>query len=218
MRFPTVTLTIALVTATLYVIGGAMPEQLIWHQDDSTPWQWVSAHFAHISAEHLILNLIALVALGGMIEQTSRKVLGLALMFGIAAVNIYLALFFHLNAYAGLSGALNALLVIALYFLYQQDGYKIACVATLALSLTKTLVEYSFNLSLFSTLPWPSVPQAHLAGLIGGALLALFLETRKRRLLNSELVSFNEVPPTTKRPAAKTKVIQVWPRLSGHRH
>jgi len=204
MRLPIVTISIALVTMIFYLLGGAMPEQLIWHQGEATRvWQWISAHFSHISIEHLTWNIAALLILGGIIEQSSRKVLGLAIVCGIVGVNIYLATFFSLNAYAGLSGALNALLIVALYFLYQHADYKGASVITLVLSLIKILVEYSFELSLFSTLPWPAVPQAHLAGLVGGALLVIFLELRKHRLLNSELVTFDEVPHTIKTPTIK---------------
>jgi len=196
MRLPIVTLGMAFFTSTLYLLAGAMPETLIWHQDTHLgSWQWVSTHFAHISVEHLIWNLLGLIVLGSIIEQTSRKVLGLALFAGIIGVNMYLASLFSLNAYAGLSGALNALLLIALYFLYQRPDYKKASVTTLILSIGKIIVEYSFEFSLFSKLPWPSVPQAHLAGLVAGAGLALFLEIRKRKLLNSDLVSFNELSP-----------------------
>ena len=176
MRLPIITIGIAIFTTALYFIGGAMPEQLLWHQGESLRvWQWVTAHVSHISIEHLTWNVAALLILGSIVEQTSRKVLGLAALAGVIGVNIYLATFFSLSAYAGLSGALNALLITALYFLYQQVGYKLASAITLVLSLAKIIVEYSFELSLFSKLPWPSVPQAHLAGLIGGAVLVLFL-------------------------------------------
>jgi len=195
MRLPIVTIGITLSMLALYLIAGAMPEQFIWqHGLGLEIWRWISAHFVHINVDHLIWNLVAFGILASIIEQTSRKVLGLALAFGIIGVNIYLATFFSLNAYAGLSGTLNALLFIALYFLYQQPGYKLASIITLILSVAKIIVEFSFGLSLFSTLPWPSVPQAHFAGLISGGLLAAALELRKKRLLESDLVSFNDLP------------------------
>lgn len=199
MRLPIATISIALVTIAIYFFSGAIPEPLIWHQDENrTVWQWVSAHFVHINLEHLMLNVAAFVILGAIVEQTSRKVLGLAMLSGVIGVNLYLATMFSLDAYAGMSGALNALLLVALYFLYQQSGYRTASIATLTLSLTKIIVEFSFDLSLFSTLPWPSVPQAHLAGMIGGAALVAVLEIRKRTLLNSDLVSFNELLPESR--------------------
>lgn len=195
MRLPIVTLSIALVVVALYFIAGAMPEFLIWHQPPTTRiWQWVSAHFAHISLGHLVWNVAAFVILGSIIEQTSRKVLGLSLVAGVVGVNIYLLSLFQMSAYAGLSGALNALLITALYFLYKQPAYKLASVLTLIASIGKIAVEYVYEFSLFSKLPWPAVPEAHMAGLVGGIALVLFLEIRIKTLMKSDLVRFTEVP------------------------
>ena len=133
--------------------------------------------------------------LGSLIEQTSRLLVLAALALGILGVNFYLALFYSLDAYAGLSGALNSLLVIALYCLYQRPDYRAAAVITLILSIAKIFVEMLIQTSLFSKLPWPPVPQAHLAGMLGGLLLILILEIRKRRLLNSSLVNFENLSP-----------------------
>lgn len=191
MRFPIVTLTISVICTTLYAILGAMPEALLWHADESQrTWQWLSAHFVHISFEHLAWNLGALIVLGSIIEQTSHKVAGAALLVGIVGVNFYLAIFYNLEAYAGLSGTLNALLFTALYFTYQLRDYKLASVITLLLSIGKITFEQFYHVSLFSNLPWPSVPQAHLAGLLAGGILVGALEWHKRGLLNSEFVSF----------------------------
>jgi rhomboid family GlyGly-CTERM serine protease len=178
----------------IFLLAGAMPDQLIWHNGtDIQNWQWVSAHFAHISREHLIWNLAALLLLGSIIEQTSRAALGLALVFGTVSVNIYLASLFTLDAYAGLSGVLNSLLLVALYFLYQLADYKVASVITLILSLAKIAVEYFFEMSIFSTLPWPSVPEAHFAGLIGGALFVIILNLHKRNLLKLDFINVKNV-------------------------
>jgi rhomboid family GlyGly-CTERM serine protease len=172
-----------------------MPESLIWHQPPTTKiWQWVSAHFTHISLDHLIWNVAAFAILGSIIEQTSRKVLGLSLAAGIVGVNIYLLGMFQMNAYAGLSGVLNALLITALYFLYKQPAYKLASALTLVASLLKISVEYIYDFSLFSNLPWPAVPEAHMAGLIGGIVLVLILEVRLKKIMKSELVRFTELP------------------------
>ena len=195
MRLPIVTLSIALVVVALYFITGAMPESLIWHQPPTTRiWQWVSAHFAHISVDHLVWNVAAFVILGSIIEQTSRKVLGLSLVAGIIGVNVYLLSMFQMSAYAGLSGVLNALLITALYFLYKQPAYKLASVLTLIASIAKIAVEYFYDFSLFSKLPWPAVPEAHMAGLVGGIVLVLVLEVRIKKLMKSDLVRFTEVP------------------------
>ncbi|MBL4672006.1 MAG: rhomboid family intramembrane serine protease [Arenicella sp.] len=193
MRLPIVSISIALTTICVFLLGGALPDQLIWHNGvDTKIWQWLSAHFAHISTEHLSWNIVAFVILGSIIEQTSRKVLGLALAAGVIGVNLYLASLFTLDAYAGLSGMLNSMLLVALYFLYQRADYKVASVVTLVLSLAKIMVETFFGLSIFSTLAWPAVPEAHLAGLIGGAVLVVILEMRKQKLLSLDFINFSD--------------------------
>lgn len=192
MKFPFLSFCLSAVCVLLYSAIGAMPDHIMWHaQDGQRVWQWLSGHFVHISSQHLVWNIAALFILGSIIEQTSRRLLVAALMFGLIGVNLYLFLLFDLAAYAGLSGVLNSVLVIALYCLYQHPDFRAASLITLVLSLAKILVELSINHSLFSNLPWPPVPQAHLAGLIAGLVLVSILEVRKRQLLNSELVNFD---------------------------
>ena len=193
-RTPIFTACIAILCTTLFYLLGAVPEQLIWQQgENKAVWQWITAHFSHISEQHLLWNIAALLILGSIIEQTSRRLLGGALIFGIFGVNLYLALFYDLDAYAGLSGVLNSSLIIALYCLYQSEDYRIATLITLALSILKIILESFMKKSLFSHLPWPPVPEAHLAGLLAGLALIVLLEIRKRRLLNSDLFNFKHL-------------------------
>ena len=195
-RVPFLTLSIAALSTALFYVLGAIPEQLIWHQTEGQmPWQWLTAHISHISNEHLLWNVGALLILGSIIEQTSRRLLSGALIVGVLGVNLYLALFYNLTAYAGLSGALNSVLMIALYCLYQSQDYRAAALITLALSIMKIAVESIMQESLFSHLPWPPVPLAHLAGLLGGAILVVLLEARKRQLLQSDIVNFEYITP-----------------------
>lgn len=191
VRLPIVSLALGAACALIFWIFGAIPNTLILHSDEGQrAWQWLSSHGVHISKQHLMWNMAALLILGSLIEQTSRRLMLAALGLGILGVNIYLAIFYNLDAYAGLSGVLNSLLVIALYCLYQRPDYRAAAVITLLLSIAKIIVEMVMQGSLFSKLPWPPVPQAHLAGMLGGLALILILEIRKRRLLNSRLVNF----------------------------
>ncbi len=191
IRLPIISLVLCAASALIFLAFGAIPNNLIFHTDEGQrAWQWLSGHWVHISKQHLVWNMAALLILGSLIEQVSHRLVLAALGLGILAVNIYLALFYTLDAYAGLSGALNSLLVIALYCLYQRPGYRAAALITLILSIAKIVVEMLIQASLFSKLPWPPVPHAHLAGMLGGFLLILVLEIRKRRLLNSCLVNF----------------------------
>lgn len=194
MRLPIVTTSMSAIIAALYFIAGAMPDVLMWQHSSTQIWQWVSAHFVHISFGHLTWNLTAFLILGSIIEQTSRKVLGLSLMVGMIGVNVYLLTLFEMNAYAGLSGVLNSLLITALYFLYKQPDYRFASILTLIASVLKTAIEYRYNLTLFSELPWPAVPEAHIAGFVGGVILVLVLEFRLKKLMKCSLVKFTDLP------------------------
>jgi membrane associated rhomboid family serine protease len=210
MRLPIVTISIALTTICVFLLGGAIPDHLIWHNGEGTrTWQWLSAHFAHISTEHLTWNIVAFIILGSIIEQTSRKVLGLALAAGVVGVNFYLASLFTLDAYAGLSGAMNSMLLITLYFLYQLADYKVASVVTLVLSLAKIAVEYFSGLSIFSTLAWPAVPEAHFAGLIGGTVLVIILEIRKQKLLDLDFISFSDTNRDSQATTRSNRALKV---------
>jgi len=186
MRFPIVTTILTLTTITLYFFAGAIPEQLIWYSDDQQqPWQWITGHFAHISVDHLLWNSIALAVLGTIIEQTSRKILLASLALGIFSIDLYLVAFYPMNAYAGLSGSLNTLLVFALYFLNKYSGFKLASVVTLVLATIKIVIEMSLGASLVSDLPWPPVPEAHFAGLLIGIIAVMLLDKRRKALLAS---------------------------------
>ena len=162
IRLPIISLLLGAACALIFWIFGAIPSTLIFHAEEGQrAWQWLSSHWVHISKQHLIWNVAALLMLGSLIEQTSRLLVLAALALGILGVNFYLALFYSLDAYAGLSGALNSLLVIALYCLYQRPDYRAAAVITLILSIAKIFVEMLIQTSLFSKLPWPPVPVSY---------------------------------------------------------
>ena len=184
MKFPIVTLSLSLVTFTLFSLFGEAPSTLTWQVSQLKVWQPISAHFVHISFEHLFWNVTALIILGSIIEQHSVKRLILTLVIGCAAVNIYLLTLFDLAAYAGLSGALNALLIVALYQISQVPGYKAAAWLSLIISVIKILFEWHTGINVFTSLSWPAVPEAHLAGLIAGLCLCL-LFLRKSKLIDN---------------------------------
>lgn len=173
MKIPTITLLMSASIVALFAIFGATPESLIWLSsiEKLEPWRWLSAHFVHISAEHLIWNLLPFIILGSIIEQHSKRDLLLGLGLGIVCINGYLAWFFVLPAYAGLSGVLNTLLVVALTHLYRHPDYRWAAMTVLVASLAKIIYELYFEASLFSSLDWPAVPEAHLVGWLAGSLL-----------------------------------------------
>jgi len=181
MKFPTATVFISLVLIGLILVFGAMPENLIWQQHSPYSWQLLSTHFVHINTEHVIWNLGAFVVLASVIEQHSKQRLFISIAVGCLFVSLYLLNFFELPAYAGLSGALNTLFVVALYQIAQKQEYRLAASISLAASIAKILFEWLSGDALFSSLVWPAVPAAHLAGIIGGVCYCLILNRSQQK-------------------------------------
>lgn len=162
-------------TVLLFMGFGAANENLIFITQASTHgWTWLSAHFTHISTEHLIWNVAALLILGLILESYSKTYLVLSILIGIVTVNLYLGTGYSLDAYAGLSGILNCLFVSAVYLIYRfEPNMRTNCRLFLILGLAKIIVEWLGDTSLFTSLIWQTVPQAHLAGYLGGIIFAL---------------------------------------------
>lgn len=160
----------------LYVFFGPAHHDLIFvTETNSHSWTWLTAHFTHISVEHLIWNVAAFFILGLVLESYSKLYLLSSIVIGIIAVNIYLAFGYHLDAYAGLSGMLNCLFVSSLYLIYRfEPKMRTNCIVFLLLGLAKIIFEWFNDTSLFTSLVWQSVPQAHMAGFLGGIVFALF--------------------------------------------
>jgi len=190
MKFPIVTVAIAAILLGLFFAFGAMPETFIWQDNRPYSWQLISAHFVHISTEHLAWNLIAFVILASIIEQHSVKHLLLSLLVGTVSVNLYLLTLFDMPAYAGLSGILNTLLVIALYQTAQRPEYRTAALVSFIASIVKVLVEWATGDAVFSSLIWQSVPLAHLAGLLGGMASSIVYVNYSRLFKNNNQFSY----------------------------
>ena len=189
MKFPVITISISIILVGLLLIYGAMPNALIWQQSSPISWQLITSHFAHISNEHMLWNLVAFILLAFVIEQHSIARLFTSIIVGCAFVSFYLVFLFKLPAYAGLSGALNTLLVVALYEIAKKVKYRKAALLCFSASIAKIVFEWSNESALFSSLEWPGVPAAHLAGLLGGICYCLFINK------NDQLFSFDQLKP-----------------------
>jgi len=128
MKIPFITLSITIVTTALFAVFGNAPEYFTWFSQEGLqqPWTLISAHFIHSDFEHLVWNVGAFLILGSIIEQFSRQDLILSIFIGMLSVNLYLLLFYDLNAYVGFSGVLNSVLIVSLFTLSKQEEYKTA--------------------------------------------------------------------------------------------
>ncbi|MBT8052246.1 MAG: rhombosortase [Gammaproteobacteria bacterium] len=138
---------------------------------DGEHWRAVSGHFVHVDGNHLGWNVLGLAVLGWLIERHSPALLAGALIAGVIAVNVLLiAPWTGLDYYCGLSGALNALLVVALWLEWRASPSPwIAAVA--AACLAKVALEILTGNAVFSDIGWPPFAWSHLAGMAGGIVL-----------------------------------------------
>lgn len=138
-------------------------------------WRFVSGHFMHADLGHLLWNCLGLAVLGTLLEYRSRAVLLASTAAGIGFVSaLLLTPYAQLNYYCGLSGVLNTLLLVVLWFEWRLTRSRlivlIACV-----SIAKVLVEVSQGISLVTHISWPPYAWSHVAGLFGGLFVICVL-------------------------------------------
>lgn len=151
-------------------------------------WRFASGHMLHTSLSHLAWNLPALALLGTAIEVESRARLLLGLIVGCAAVSAWFFWQDDFTRYAGASGLLNTLLVVALYSQRRNLSNKLAVTIGL-IALIKVIIEMltSTTLTTLNTPgpnsgageTWPSATGAHAAGYAAGVVLILLWNGRE---------------------------------------
>jgi rhomboid family GlyGly-CTERM serine protease len=142
-------------------------------------WRLLTAHLIHSDWQHWFWNITALVVLGSYLESQSKHLWFRSMLTGIASVNILLMSgWSQVTKYCGLSGVLNALLVLALYqfWLETRSGWVILAAF---ICLTKLTWELFFGVSLLTDITWPPFPPAHLAGTLAGVFLLITTKVRK---------------------------------------
>ncbi len=180
-----ITITLSLSIVFLYFVLGPVPEALYFNAEQIIQgelWRYITGHLVHSDTQHLILNLAAFIILSALIEQHSRLLLFTALFTGIVFINFYLFSSNEITNYAGLSGVLNTLLVIALYQQWQLHTKPLPLTGYLSVTIylvsaAKIMYELYTRNSLFSHTLWPSLPQTHLTGFIAGTILALMIHS-----------------------------------------
>lgn len=177
-RFPILTISLLALLAGLHWL---VPDRsLLWFSADaigqSESWRFISGHFVHADAGHLLWNALALVILGPLIEVRSRVLLAAALVAGVIFVGVLLLTSFSpLDYYCGLSGVLNSLLVIALWTEWRASRSWLV-IAVACASISKIVFEISTGSSIVTSVSWPPWAWSHAAGLFGGLVVVLVSE------------------------------------------
>lgn len=134
-------------------------------------WRVVTGHLVHADLRHLGWNCLGLLVLGTLIEQYSKTAWWAALSAGIISVSAFLlSPFSQLDYYCGLSGVLNSLLLVVLWYEWRRTHSWLVIAITLG-AVAKTAIEVSSGESLLTHIDWPPYAWSHVAGLVGGALV-----------------------------------------------
>jgi rhomboid family GlyGly-CTERM serine protease len=147
-------------------------------------WRLLTAHLVHLGWAHLWPNLLALLLIGGLLEEflnpVEWAVASLVTGFAISA-GLYL---FHPDTgwYVGLSGVLHGLVACGVVMMIRARavGLGVALGAGLALKLLWEVVYGPVPLTAASVGGAVVVP-AHLYGAIAGAVAGVVFATARRR-------------------------------------
>lgn len=140
-------------------------------------WRVFTSQLVHLDLTHLSYNVGTLFILGWLLEEKHRWQLVPILLSGAALVAVYLPLS-SLWRYCGLSGAISALILPVIWFLWQKQRSVIPWIIG-ALYLGRLLWELTTGTPLVTDLEWPSHPPAHLVGLTAGLLWLAVLQSVK---------------------------------------
>ena len=145
-------------------------------------WRLVTCHFTHWSAEHLLLDVLTLLALGAVCERLGRGRLLAALL--ASAFLIPSALWWlepGLSTYRGLSGLGAALWMLLAESLRRRAAgdrwLRLAGSLAPLMLLGKVIYEAATAAPLFHDVPGPEIVVVPLAHLLGGAVGYLVART-----------------------------------------
>ncbi|MBD0785175.1 rhombosortase [Vibrio sp. Y2-5] len=144
-------------------------------------WRIVTGNFTHTNFAHLAMNLLGLWVIGYLFQPKSRNFAVLTLLIS-SWIGLSLLLT-NMSSYVGLSGALHGL--FAFYALKEAlDGRKSSWLLVIGVIL-KVASEQLFGASTSTAemIGARVATEAHLAGLLGGLLLASTAEMKNRQYL-----------------------------------
>jgi len=170
-------LTLCAVLAALSVLAWPLPrEWLDWRPGlfAAQPWRAVTAAFVHWTPIHLAANLAgcAVLALLGWRADLGRRD-ALAGVVALPLTQLALLLRPDLQRYAGLSGTLHALTVVAVLTIAARPGRDRLVAIAIAIGLAAKLVsEHPLGPALRVTpgFDFPVAPFSHFAGAAAGVL------------------------------------------------
>jgi len=179
------TSTIALVAIAIYLVLGAVPEQMVLDRSVSQlaePWRLFTAHLAHCDIDHVLWDCTGLVLVGLIYEPILHKRLWQVLV--VSALTIDAAVFVlapEILRYCGLSGLINAVVGagIAAAWFERRDPLLLGFGLLIA---TKVAIENLTATPLLTDTHWPPLHLAHLVGFLAGLAIVAAMHWRARFL------------------------------------
>ncbi len=176
LRPPWFTLSVTAVLLMLFGLAGPVPEGLIYDRAaimSGEFWRLITAHLVHTDTGHLAWNVGAFLVLGTVLEREFRLPTRIHLtVLGLGALAVDAWLWWgmpEVTRYCGISAVLNTQFGAAAILLWSTTKSPLAILVGLGAGL-KIGMEIALQTSLFTDTLWPSVPEAHLAGLAIGLL------------------------------------------------
>ncbi len=184
LRLPWFTLSVTALLLLLFGIAGPAPEALIYDRMEIMSgefWRLFTGHFVHTDNTHLAWNVLAFLILGAVLEWEFRLPAHIHLtVLGLGALTVDAWLWWgmpEITRYCGISAILNTQLGVAAIMLWAATKSPLAILVGLG-ALLKIAAEITLQTSLFTNTLWPSVPEAHLAGLVFGLLFIRIFKAR----------------------------------------
>ncbi len=170
------TFLLSLLATLAYIGAGPAPEAWVFSREainQGELWTLISGHWVHSDSRHAIWNIAALSILGSLFEYRLKHRIFTELLLASLLLSVWIGRYMpELQAYCGLSGILNTLLVTGAIALWQRYR-SMSLLLIPGLALVKNLIELFSQQAIFTHTAWPSVPQAHLVGMGIGLLLVL---------------------------------------------
>jgi len=175
-RAPWLTILSGLACIAMYMHYGPSPAALMWTHDlyMHEPLRLITAHFVHCDPHHFWWNLPPFLLQGWMLERYGKRAWLIGVAAGIAGVDIYLALWPGAPmVYCGLSGLLNAMLVMIVFHIWLETGYY-PVILIAGADFVKITAEITNGGAIISSTSWPSVPEAHAFGFAAAVVVCAF--------------------------------------------
>jgi rhomboid family GlyGly-CTERM serine protease len=174
-RVPFMTAALTAAAIAIYAIGG---DPLVLERGaGGGGWRWLTAHFAHFDANHLLWDLGVFAVLGGWMESKSRTHLATLVVVSAAAISgAFWLLAPELSSYRGLSGidaALSGATAMGMYRAAKAPSERWLPLLGMTALAAKITWEFWTGGTLFVTAEsYVGVPLAHLVGAVVGFGLA----------------------------------------------